>query len=84
MRVEFRFNGEHQLLLIPEGGKDKQLLQLMFAERPEIRMIASSDPEVTIIQASPCQKQVGDATERPKDFVRIDPFNRRPVGEHEK
>lgn len=30
MKVEFRFNGNAECLLIPENAKDKQLIQMCF------------------------------------------------------
>lgn len=52
MKVEFRFNGTNEILLIPESGKDKQLLQLWSADRPELSLCASVNPEIVTIQAS--------------------------------
>lgn len=59
MKIKFIFNDAHQLKLIPENGKEKQLLQLCFGERPEVTIIASpaKETDVVIIQAMPASKQ---------------------------
>lgn len=38
MKIEFRFNGAHQIILQPENGKDKALLALAFGDHPVLRL----------------------------------------------
>lgn len=55
IEVEFRFNSVHQAILIPRDGKGKQLLQLCFGERNDVRIATSpgSNPDWIVIEARP-------------------------------
>ena len=47
MRVEFRFNGENQVILMPENERDKRLLNLCFSGK-EVSLGATKDDTVFI------------------------------------
>lgn len=52
MKIEFRFNGASQAILIPENAKDKQLLQLWGQDRPNLRVVPNqSNPDCVVIEA---------------------------------
>ena len=53
MTIEFRFNGSHQVILVPENNKDKQLIQLFVGGNTQIRMVPppSSMPEALIMES---------------------------------
>jgi hypothetical protein len=59
MKIEFRFNGNPQAILIPETGRDKQLLNLFATGASLIRLVSapSSMPEALIFEAD--SKEVG-------------------------
>lgn len=53
MKVEFRFNGANQIILIPENSKDKQLLQLWGNDRPNLAVVPiATNPDCVAIEAS--------------------------------
>jgi hypothetical protein len=52
VKIEFRFNGASQAILIPETSKDKQLLQLWNEGRPNLRVVPNqSNPDCIVIEA---------------------------------
>ena len=57
MKVEFRFNGTANCILIPENSKDKQLIQLCF-EGQRYAVIQGSVDNVNIIPQNEEDKQI--------------------------
>lgn len=65
MKIEFRFNGARQAILIPETARDRTLLQLCLGERPELRIVPSNTDQVIIeardsAPANEVEKQEGE------------------------
>lgn len=62
MKIEFQFNTIDRLILVPENGKDKQLLQLCFGEASAIHLAASpgASPESVVIEISHMKKSALD------------------------
>lgn len=59
MKVEFRFNGANQIILIPENSKDKQLLQLWGNDRPILAVVPiATNPDCVAIEASQAPTEV--------------------------
>lgn len=55
MKTEFRFNSTRQLHLSPEGQEERQMLQLLFNGRTEVRLVASpgNNADVYVIETRP-------------------------------
>lgn len=53
MNIEFRFNGRNQIILTPENGKDKQLLQLFVGGNTSVKLAQSpaASPETVVIES---------------------------------
>lgn len=49
MKVEFRFNGSNQIILIPESSKEKQLLYLVLEETKEFKVFPTTN-DATILE----------------------------------
>lgn len=56
MDVELRFNGVHQLILIPKTSKEKTLLKLYIDEGRQLKLGLSKD-DTLIIEAIPQEVQ---------------------------
>jgi hypothetical protein len=53
MKLDWRINGNAQLILVPENGRDKAILQLFAGGRAGVRFVHSpaTAPEAVIIEA---------------------------------
>ena len=81
MKIEFRFNGTNTAILIPENGKDKQLLQLCFGEMDTIRVVPSPQSciESIVIEASQekCQGKYQPLKDPMRNVVNDKPYKVR-------
>ncbi len=61
MKIEFRFNGNAQAILIPENARDKQMLQLFAGGATSIKLVSSpaAMPEALIFEAVQ-EKEIND------------------------
>jgi hypothetical protein len=53
VRIEFRFNGNAQAILVPENARDKSLVQLFMTGGPDIRLVSApaAMPEALIFES---------------------------------
>jgi hypothetical protein len=78
MKIEFRFNGTSQLLLIPETSKDTQLLNMFIGEHKTFKLMPSTG-DTAIITTTADVIVEGDIVAARQDLSQLSQsYHRKP------